>query len=250
MTSAPVGVSVIVATIGRSTLPQSIKSAVDRLPVSEILIAPAPDVVLPPLPVSARVEVLRQTTNLYAAWNLAVSAARAKHVFFLNDDDLLEGPPLEPMVLNSGGAVNIRLRLEGRRTRSSVSAARGNGRIAPLDLFHANHAGNINSFLWPRELFRRFGTFPESMRIRGDIDWMQRLVGADLDVQWLDHPTYVQSRGADRLSSWSRDRPELIAEAVAVVESIQKCHGQFSWPAALGHAWVGTLRLKSLISRP
>lgn len=241
--------SLIVATTGRPTLGDAIVSAVQRLPVAEIVIAPAPGVVIPNVPVPVDVRLVRPTSNLYEAWNVAVTAAKGPLVCFLNDDDAYEGPVIEQDLLRSAEIVNLCLKLEGRRTHASVSARRANGRLTPVDLFQANRAGNINSYIWPKELLSRIGQFDETYSISGDIEWMQRLVGLDLNVKWLSGLTYVQRRGQGRLSSWGDNRQLMIEEARRVVASARRHHGRFSSVALLGHAWVGAMRLRSAATR-
>ena len=241
--------SLIVATAGRPTLVDAIVSAVQRLPVGEIIIAPAPDVAIPDVPVPADVRLVRPTSNLYEAWNVAVSAAKGPLVCFLNDDDVYAGSAIGRELLQSADVLNLCLTLEGRRAHTSVSARRANGRLAPIDLFHANRAGNINSYIWPKDLLLQTGPFDESYRIRGDIEWMQRMVGLDLNVKWLSGLTYVQRRGEGRLSSWGDNRLLLIEEARRVVESVRRRHGRFSSVALLGQAWIGAMRLRRAATR-
>jgi len=42
------------------------------------------------------------------------------------------------------------------------------------------------------ELFEIFGPFATKYRTRADIEWIQRLVGRDIDIGWQESPTYVQ----------------------------------------------------------
>lgn len=242
-------ISLIVATIGRPTLVDAIVSAVQRLPVAEVIIAPAPDVVIPDVPVSADVRLVRPTFGLYEAWNVAVTAANGPLICFLNDDDVYEGSAIDQALLQSADVFSLCLKLDGRSTRASVSARLANGRLNPVDLFHANRAGNINSYIWPKDLLFRIGPFDETYRISGDVEWMQRLVGLDLNVKWLSGLSYVQRRGEGRLSSWGENQSRLVEEAERVVESVRRHHGRFSSVALLGEAWIGTMRLRRAATR-
>lgn len=238
--------SLIVATIGRGSLVDAISSAIDRLPVAEVIIAPAPHVAIPALQVPADVRLVSPTSNLYEAWNLAVLAAKFPSVCFLNDDDCLDGPGIEPNLVQGVDILNMRLRLDGRRANTSVSARRANGRISPVDLFHANRAACINAYIWPRKFLIQMGPFDTTFRIAGDVEWMQRLVDSDLNVKWLSRLTYVQRRGKGRLSSWGENGPLIIEEAQRVVEAAARRHGNLSIVALLGRAWLGAMRIRNI----
>jgi glycosyltransferase involved in cell wall biosynthesis len=228
----------VVATRGRDSLPRSLTSAAERLPITEFLLVPAPDAVLPSVPAGLPVRQVRSEGGIYAAWNTGIAAATSSHLLFLNDDDWIEGNGMEAVGLNPGDVWCLPFRCDGSRTRPSVSLALRSKRLRAPDLFTANRAGNINAYLWPIGLFDRFGRFSTDFRVRGDIDWMQRLVGERLGIRWLAGPTYVQSRGPARLSSWQGNESLLVDEAYGVRDSIRRTHGRASIPSTLASLWT------------
>lgn len=231
----------IVATRGRDSLSRSLSSAAERLPITEFLLVPAPDAVLPSLPVGLPVRQVRSERGVYAAWNAGIAAATSSHLLFLNDDDWIEGNGMEAAELSRGAVWCLPFRCDGRRARPSVSRALRSERLRSPDLFTANRAGNINAYLWPVELFERLGGFSTDFRVRGDIEWMQRLVGVRLGIRWLTGPTYVQSRGPARLSSWLGNESLLVDEARCVRDAIRMTHGKGSIPSTLATLWVSIL---------
>ena len=239
------GLTVIVATTGRPSLGHALASARRVLPVSTILIAPSEDARLDAIASVPTVQVLPPTGGVYEAWNLAVSQCQTDHLIFVNDDDVFEGGALAPPVSESL-LINLPFRRSSSGVRPTFSRQRADTWIHPMDLFHANRAGNINSWIWRRSLFDRFGPFDSTFRVRGDIDWMQRLIGVPLRVVWLDEPVYVQGRGPDRLSGWERDCGRLVEEARRVLDSIASRHGLRSAPSVLARAWFTHLRLRQM----
>ena len=141
--------TVIVATTGRTTLADAVRTTAGRLPVERFLIVPAERPIDPEVAARADVQVLAPVAGLFAAWNAAVAEVTTSHAMFVNDDDRLDGPPLASDVLDADRPVNLPFRRAGGPVRRSVSVSIGSAIVRPVDLLHANRAGNINSFLWP-----------------------------------------------------------------------------------------------------
>lgn len=243
------GLTVITATLGRPSLRQTVESALACLPVAKILVAPADGVELSDVSDIAEVEVLPVTSGVYEAWNLGIDRAPTEHLMFVNDDDRLVGPPLQPETDAGQSLININFERADGGSRRSVTQSTFSAHLRPLDLFHSNRAGNINAYIWEGTLFNRFGRFDTSFQVGGDIEWMQRLIGSTLGISWANSPTYVQGRDAGRLSGWDAGSDRLVEEAARVVDRIEERHGRWSSPALLGLAWRKSLELRRLVRR-
>lgn len=237
--------SVIVATKGRESLRGALDSARRCLPVGEFLLLPSRDAVLSDVEADIDVNILPVVDGVYSAWNSGLAAATGSHVMFLNDDDHIEGPDFSGQPPEHDEIWNMPLRLENRGIPPSTSLLTRVRRLRAADLFYANRAGNINTYIWPVSLFRRFGGFDSSYRVRGDTDWMQRLIGEPLSIVWREEPTYVQSRGPTRLSSWERDKQLLVDEARQVEAAIRRVHGRAAVTTVMGKVWVAALDRRS-----
>jgi len=157
----------------------------------------------------------------------------------------LDGPPLASDVLDADRPVNLPFRRAGGPVRRSVSVSIGSAIVRPVDLLHANRAGNINSFLWPRSVLDRVGRFVTTYRSCGDIEWLLRFVALEVPVRWLDTPTYVQGRGPERLSAWVGNGPTIAEERTRLAGVVTAELGPRSATSLLFGAWAAAHRLRA-----
>jgi hypothetical protein len=218
--------TVVIATVGRPTLQRAVSSARALLPGAGIVFAPSSRVDAGTLELLPGDAILPPTDSLYGAWNESVRHARPGRIMFLNDDDYLRGQPLdrEWLPTDADTLVNIPFRREGARPRLSLSRFIPTRSMQIVDLLHSNGRGNINSFLWPVSMFEKFGHFDESLAIRADVEWMSRSVHRWRRVVQARRPTYVQTRGPDRLSSASTNGDRLTEEARVLAATLHHRH--------------------------
>ena len=238
----------IVATIGRPSLERTIASVEHALPGAQVLVMPSPasaEAVGRRFP---QLTVGTPTEGLYEAWNVAVQRIETTHCVFVNDDDYLEGAPLDvssTAALNGNELIVLPFVREGSR-RTPPSLTRIVRAPSPLliDLLRATRL-MINTVIWPRTIFDEVGQFSEHYRVGGDTEWMFRLSGQRFRFIWASGPGYVQSRGPDRLSSAvGPNRALLLAEAVKFADEVMSRSGKNRRTEMVTRIWLWNLRRK------
>ena len=236
----------IVATIGRPSLERTITSVEHALPGAQVLVMPSPasaEAVGRRFP---QLTVGTPTEGLYEAWNVAVQRIETTHCVFVNDDDYLEGAPLDvssTAALDRNELIVLPFVREGRR-RTPPSLTRIVRAPSPLliDLLRATRL-MINTVIWPRTIFDEVGVFSEDYRVRGDAEWMCRLSKHRVRFIWASAPRYVQNRAADRLSSAAGpNRDLLFDEAVRLADELTSRPGSTRTNAMVMKAWLWNLR--------
>lgn len=240
------GLTAIVATLGRPSLATTVKSIRQFLPSAGVSLVPTASAAQGVREAFPDERVLEPAHGLYAAWNAAIRAAKTSHVMFINDDDVLVGTPARPSGLER--IVEDRLtflpfRREDRwLVQPSLTRLRGSDAIRLGDVLRGTRV-MINTGVWPVSLFDEVGYFDESYRIAGDTEWLQRLVGRPFAFAWPAGPTYLQKRGAGRLSSRTpENRAQLLEEAQRVRAAIEQGHGHRLGHRVVADAWFATRR--------
>jgi len=215
-------VTAVIATTGRPTLERAITSVRQLLPGATVMLVPSSGAFARVTGHALADAVLNPTDNLYQAWNLAVTRIRDGHVCFVNDDDYLEGRVLVPEGLLNNQVINLRFRRTDRPETPPVSGILSTRLTRNIDLLHSNRRGNINSYLWPRDIFNQVGYFDESYSIAADLEWMIRLLDLSPRVVAASGPTYVQTRGLRRLSSLEVNGGQALQDAERIMAIVRE----------------------------
>jgi glycosyltransferase involved in cell wall biosynthesis len=137
-------------------------------------------------------------TTIYQALNLAIAAARAPLIGWLNADDLLLPDALDRAV--AGFAANDKaeiVRGQAEFMLSDGSAWQAHDRrierraAGPLRLDLVTRGPlAINAMFFRRQLFDRIGRLDETLRLAADRDWMLRAWLANVRIGEIPDPVY------------------------------------------------------------
>lgn len=158
--------------------------------------------------------LMQHRWGVSAAWNLGVTAARTPYLVFLNNDVLLTGPIIEPLIepLRMGKAL-----LSGVRTRRERTLPHHMLQSLPTDRFLEGWC-----FATSREHFQRVGGFDEAMSVYwADTDFQARLIATvpdregiicvpNLPLRHLGHRTARILPNRRRI--WQADRRAFLAK--------------------------------------
>jgi glycosyltransferase involved in cell wall biosynthesis len=137
-------------------------------------------------------------SSIYEALNLAIAAARAPAVAWLNADDLFLPGALPAMLAALAGAPEadivrgrpefIRSGAEGWQAHDRPIEARAAG---PLDLKQITRGPlAVNSMLFRRSVLAEIGAFDTSLRLSADREWMLRAWRRGARIRELDRTVY------------------------------------------------------------
>ena len=137
-------------------------------------------------------------SSIYEALNLAIAAARAPAVAWLNADDLFLPGALPAMLAALAGAPEadivrgrpefIRSGADGWQAHDRPIEARAAG---PLDLRRITRGPlAINTMLFRRSVLDGIGAFDTSLRLSADREWMLRAWRQGVRIRELDRTVY------------------------------------------------------------
>jgi|HubBroStandDraft_1064217.scaffolds.fasta_scaffold00328_20 glycosyltransferase involved in cell wall biosynthesis len=166
-------------------------------------------------------------SSIYEALNLALAAARAPILAWLNADDLFVAGALVRALdafaaapeaeIVRGTAQFRRSDAAGWQGREDRIEARAAGPLS-LDLITRGPLA-INSMLFRREVLTRIGPFDTSFRLAADREWMLRAWCRGVRVLELKHPVYCYRvhRGSSTLDPGRRNHLRVREEHIAIL---------------------------------
>jgi glycosyltransferase involved in cell wall biosynthesis len=169
-------------------------------------------------------------SSIYEALNLAVAAARAPIVAWLNADDLFL-PEMPALVLDAFAAAPeadiirglphfIRSDEAGWQAREPRIEALAGGALSLALITRGPLA--INSMVFRRDVLARIGPFDPSLRLAADRDWMLRAWCSGVRIVELGRPLYCYRvhRGSSTLDPGQRNHMRAREEHAAILRRV------------------------------